>query len=209
MLRSNCGARHITMAKQRRPENLEQVLDRLCKAEAHEGRVSIGSILETIGCRSFGPVLLFAALVMMAPVIGDIPGVPVMAGSLICLVAAQLLFGRDHVWLPGWLLRRSASREKVEGAVRKLRKPARFVDRFLRHRLERLTQGRMAQLILAVSLLISAATPLMELVPFSANLAGAALTAFGLALIAKDGVFALVAYAFTAIGAGVVIANLV
>jgi hypothetical protein len=197
------------MAKQRRPENLEQVLDRLCKAEAHEGRVSIGSILETIGCRSFGPVLLFAALVMMAPVIGDIPGVPVMAGSLICLVAAQLLFGRDHVWLPGWLLRRSASREKVEGAVRKLRKPARFVDRFLRHRLESLTQGRMAQLILAVSLLISAATPLMELVPFSANLAGAALTAFGLALIAKDGVFALVAYAFTAIGAGVVIANLV
>jgi hypothetical protein len=197
------------MADQRRPENLEQVLDCLCKAEGDDGRVSIGSILKTIGCRSFGPVLLFAALVMMAPVIGDIPGVPIMAGSLICLVAAQLLFGRDHVWLPGWLLRRSASREKMERAVRKLRKPARFVDRFLRHRFEALTQGRMAKLILAVSLLISAATPFMELVPFSANLAGAALTAFGLALIAKDGVFALVAYALTAVGAGVVIANLV
>jgi hypothetical protein len=37
----------------------------------------------------------------------------------------------------------------------------------------------------------------MELVPFSANVAGAALTAFGLALIANDGVFALVGYAIT------------
>lgn len=144
---------------------------------------------------------------MVTPVIGDIPGVPVLAGSLICLVAVQLLFGRDHVWLPKWLLRRSAPKTKVNRAVKKLRKPARFVDRFLRHRLEVLTQGRMAQLIIAVSLLISAATPLMELVPFSANVAGAALAAFGLALIAHDGVFALCAYLITAIAAGLVIWN--
>jgi hypothetical protein len=196
------------VAGQQKPENLEQVLDGLCRAEADGGRVSVASILQTIGRRSFGPVLLFAALVMMAPVIGDIPGVPVLAGSLICMVAVQLLIGRKHVWVPQLLLRRSASKEKLNRAVRKLRKPARFVDRLLRHRLESLTKGRMAQLILAVSLLISAATPLMELVPFSANVAGAALTAFGLALIANDGVFALVAYAFTVIVAGVVVANL-
>jgi hypothetical protein len=197
------------VADQARPENLEEVLECLCKAETENDRVSIDAILKTTGRRSFGPVLLFAALVMMAPVIGDIPGVPILAGSLICLVAAQLLLHRDHVWLPQWLLRRSASREKVEGAVGKLRKPARFVDRFLHHRIQWLTEGRMAQAILAVSLVISAATPFMELVPFSANVAGAALTAFGLALIAGDGLFALVAYAFTAVTASVVIANLI
>lgn len=38
----------------------------------------------------------------------------------------------------------------------------------------------------------------MEVVPCSANLAGAALTAFGLALIAHDGLLALIAFAFTA-----------
>jgi hypothetical protein len=192
-----------------KPENLEQVLNSLRDAEHRNGRVTVASILKTIGCRSFGPVLLFAALVMMAPGLGDIPGVPILAGSLICLVSIQLLFRRDHVWLPKWLLRRSASKKNVDRAVRKLRKPARFVDRFLRHRLEVLTKGRMAQLILAVALLISAATPLMEFVPFSANVAGLALTAFGLALIAHDGVFAICAYVFTAAAAAVVVWNVV
>jgi hypothetical protein len=38
----------------------------------------------------------------------------------------------------------------------------------------------------------------MEFVPFSANIAGAALTAFGLALIAHDGLLALLAFVLTA-----------
>jgi hypothetical protein len=200
---------HSLVTDQQGPKNLEQVLDCLCEAKSDDdGQLSIASILQTIGCRSFAPVLLFAALVMSAPVIGDIPGVPVLAGLLIGLVAVQLLFHRDHVWLPQWLLRRSASRKKVARAVDKLRKPARFVDRYLRPRLVSLTEGVLGKLILAVSLLISAATPFMEFVPFSANVAGAALTAFGLALLAKDGVFALVAYVFTAATASVVIAGL-
>jgi hypothetical protein len=198
----------MAMAAKSKPENLEDVLDCLGDAPNKDGRVSIASLLQTIGRRSFGPVLLFAALVMSAPVIGDIPGVPVMSGLIIILVAVQLLLHRDHVWLPQWLLRRSASRDKVDRAVNKLRKPARFVDRFLRHRLERLTRGGMAQLILAVCILTSCATPFMELVPLSANVAGAALMAFGLALIANDGVFALVGYAITVLVAGIVIAGL-
>ena len=40
--------------------------------------------------------------------------------------------------------------------------------------------------------------PAMEFVPFSANIAGAAFTAFGLALIAYDGRLALLAFVFTA-----------
>jgi len=180
------------MTGQSKPQNLEDLLDCLGDAQSTDGRVSVASLLQTIGRRSFGPVLLFAALVMSAPVIGDIPGVPVLSGLLIILVAVQLLLHRNHIWLPQWLLRRSASSDRVDGAVNNLRKPARFIDRFLRHRLERLTRGGMAQLILAVCILTSCATPFMELVPFSANVAGAALTAFGLALIANDGVFALV-----------------
>jgi hypothetical protein len=39
--------------------------------------------------------------------------------------------------------------------------------------------------------------PFLEVVPFSANLAGAALAAFGLALISRDGLLALLAFALT------------
>ncbi len=44
----------------------------------------------------------------------------------------------------------------------------------------------------------------MELVPFSANGAGAVLTGFGLALIARDGLVALVALALAMLTGGIV-----
>ncbi len=63
---------------------------------------------------------------------------------------------------------------------------------------------------MAVScILIAAAMPAMEFIPFSANLAGAALTAFGLSLIAHDGVLALFAFGFTALTFGVVAYNFI
>ena len=46
--------------------------------------------------------------------------------------------------------------------------------------------------------------PLMELVPFSATTAGVALAAFGLAVIAHDGLLALLAFLATAIALGLV-----
>ena len=48
------------------------------------------------------------------------------------------------------------------------------------------------------------AMPVMEAIPFSANLAGIALTAFGLAVIAHDGLLALIAFAATAAGVVVI-----
>ncbi len=53
------------------------------------------------------------------------------------------------------------------------------------------TEGAGVVAIAAVCLLIALAMPIMEVIPFSANGAEIALTAFGLALISKDGVLAL------------------
>lgn len=178
--------------------NLEQLLDRVCQAGADRDRVSVDHVLDAVGRRSFGPILLVAGLITLAPVIGDIPGVPVMIGLLVLLIAIQLLFHREHLWLPRWLLRKSASRNKLEKAVQKSRRAAQAIDKLVRPRLQVFTKGRSANLILTVCVLISAATPLMEFVPFSANLAGAALAAFGLSLVAHDGLLALLAFAFTA-----------
>ncbi len=40
--------------------------------------------------------------------------------------------------------------------------------------------------------------PVMEFIPFSANIAGIALTALGLSVITRDGLLALIAFGFTA-----------
>jgi hypothetical protein len=119
-------------------------------------------------------------------------------GLVVILTAVQLVIGSDHVWLPGWLLRRSASRRKLQTGVRWLRPVARVLDRWSQRRLQRLTRGTAVVVGAVGCVVVAAATPVMEVVPFSANIAGVAITTFGLALIAGDGLMALFSIAFSA-----------
>jgi hypothetical protein len=196
------------MHKNQNITTLEQLLKRIGEAVRDKERVSLGLILEVVGQRSFGPILLVAGLVIFAPLIGDIPGVPTIMGMLVVLTAGQLLFRREHLWLPRWLLKRSVAQDKLDKALGWMQSPARFVDRLLRQRLTMFTEGAGVYVIAIVCIVIAAATPAMEAVPFSANGAGAALTAFALSLIAHDGLLALLAFLFTAGTLGLVIYNL-
>lgn len=184
-------------ADQQEATSLEELLDQV--EEAAEGRdvVSIETMLRVIGRRSFGPLLLLAGLFTLAPLIGDIPGVPTIIGIFVFLISVQLLLRRKQVWLPGWLLRRSVSAEKATKAAHWMRRPAEYVGRFLRPRLTVLIDGPALLVIAAAALLIAAMMPPMEFVPFSANAAGGALTALGLALIFRDGLLALIAIGIT------------
>lgn len=177
--------------------SLGQLLDRMDEICRTCQRISLGEILEVVGPRSFGPFLLLAGLITLAPIIGDIPGVPTLIGITVFLIAIQLLVGRKRFWLPGWLRKRSVAGDKFRRGLEMVRRPAGFIDRFLRARLTFLTGGPMTRIIAVLCLLIAAVMPPMELVPFSANVAGAALTVFGLALIARDGLLILFAFAFT------------
>lgn len=73
-------------------------------------------VLDIIGHRSFGPLLLFAGIVMLAPVVGDIPGVPVLMGLG---NRAMLAFSPVIVEARGPardLVTRSARRESTQNA---------------------------------------------------------------------------------------------
>lgn len=161
--------------------------------------MTLGDLLEVGGERSFGPILLLIGLITLSPV-GDVPGVPTLMALVLVLVAGQLLLGRRRFRLPRWLKARSVAAKRVRTAVRWLAGPARFVDRLLKPRLTVLVSQRGTYAVAAVALLVAAAMPPMELVPFTATLAGLALTGLGLALVARDGLVALVAFAFTAAG---------
>lgn len=183
------------MANVTRPRNLAHLLTRLARAAPDGNRVSVEAMIDVIGRRSFGPLILLAGLVTISP-IGDIPGVPTLIAVLVLLIASQLIWGRSSFWLPGWLLR-SVSKARFRKSVAWMKKPARLVDRVLRPRLGVFVHGVAIRLIAAVCLLIALAMPLMEFVPFTATGAGVALTTFGLALISDDGLMALCALVFT------------
>ncbi|MDN3554484.1 exopolysaccharide biosynthesis protein [Halomonas maura] len=179
------------------PRTLTTLIARVQQAGRRREDVSLEAILDTVGRRSFAPFLLIAGLVTLAPLLGDIPGVPTLMGSLVVLVAAQMLLGRKHIWLPRGLLRRRVSRERFVRVTNWMVRPAHWIDRLLRARLVWLAR-RPAHLPVALTcLLIGLAMPPMELVPFTANGAGLALTLFGLALLAEDGLMALLGYLLT------------
>ncbi|HVS65092.1 MAG TPA: exopolysaccharide biosynthesis protein [Thermoanaerobaculia bacterium] len=190
--------------EQDEPDGLDDVLDRIEGCAEDSERVSIGNVVDAVGSHSFGPLILFVGLLLVVPGVGDIPGVPVMGGLFVILVTVQHLMGRDHVWIPGWLTRRSVRAKLVEKTVKWSRKPARFIDRWTHRRLTWAVRQTGFVVIAVSCLLISAATPLMEVVPFSAALAGIVLTAFGIALLVCDGLVALIAMVL-AIGTGVLI----
>lgn len=112
--------------------SLDQLIDRICKAADTDGeKVSLEKILDEIGRRSFGPLILLAGLVTLAPFIGDIPGVPTVMAIFVLLAAGQMLLHQEHIWLPGWLLNRSVKQDSIYKAVEWLRSPIQLMDRWL------------------------------------------------------------------------------
>jgi hypothetical protein len=180
------------------PTNLEQLLDRIAEAARDRDQVSLGEIVESVGRKSFGPLLLLAGVITVSPLSG-IPGMPTTMGVFTFLIAVQLLVGREYFWLPERLLKRSVNRNRLDKALEWVRPPARYIDRFLRPRLPALLHGAGNYVIAIVCTLLAATMPLMEVVPFSVNGVGAALATFGVALIADDGLVALIAFLFVAL----------
>jgi len=175
------------------PKGLADWLARIARVARDRDRVSLEAVLEAAGRRAFGPLILLAGLVILAPVIGDIPGVPTLMALLVLLSAVQILLRREAFWLPQWLLRRSVDARRVVKVTDRLQRPLRWLEAFTRPRLLVLFNGASRALMSGICLVIALITPALELIPFSANGAGAALTLFGFALLTRDGLLALIA----------------
>lgn len=178
------------------PRSLSDILDRIEQSAKDEPEISVDDLVDHVGESSFVPLLLVGGIIMGAPVIGVIPGIPTFSGVCVALVAVQIIFGRRRLWLPKWIRRRTIPSDKLTGAVGWLRRPTAWLDRMTRPRLSWLAEGPMRRVYAAACLLIAVSGPAMELVPFSANLAGLAVVAFGLSLLVGDGLIGLFALSF-------------
>ncbi len=183
--------------------DLEEVIDHviaLClrNGPAHEGhgRVSVADLMDMIGERSFGPLLLVPSLIAVSPV-GAIPGLPAFTSVAIVLIAGQILLRHEHFWIPGWLARRSVEAHRMEQGLEKIRPVARMIDHLLMPRLTWLTTGAGFYAIALMCLLIGLVTPILELIPLGGIPPNAAVVAFSLAITARDGLWALLAFLFS------------
>lgn len=185
--------------------DVEDMLDIMLKAAAEQDQVSLKTILDITGSRSFGPFILLAGLIAFAPVLGDVPGMTVAMAVIVIITVAQLLFHRNRLWLPNWILNRSIDSSKVSKGAGWLQKPARLVDKLLRPRLPMFVEGAGLYGIALACLVMLLVSPVLEVVPFSAHAAGFVWTAIGLGLISRDGLVSLIGMIVAALTIGPVI----
>lgn len=183
------------------------ILNRLRELADREDKVRIGDVVEAIGKRSFGPFLMIPALIDISP-IGSIPGLPTLLAVMIAITAFQLLIGRDHLWLPGFIANRSRKSEDVRKAADKLNRLASFLDRHFHGRMPYFTSRFFQRVAAGLIILLTLCVPPLELLPLATTAPMAAIAAFGLALLVHDGLLMLIAMglsvAAVALGVGLI-----
>ena len=186
-------------------QSIGDILDRIDGLAGDGDEVSLGAVIEALGNRSYGPFLLIPALIDMSPV-GSIPGLPTALAAIVILVSVQILLGRVHLWVPDFISRREIASERACGTTRRLRALARFLDRWFHGRYPRLTQGPFVKAAAICSIFLALAVPPLELLPFATTAPMAAIAAFGLALLVRDGLLMIIgmvlALAALALGVG-------
>ena len=180
------------------PRTLVDIFDRLA-AEADGDRVEMGSLLDAFGRRTFGPMLFVPGFIALAPT-GAIPGMSIITGSLIILVAVQMLLPTGQPWLPKRLRRFAFDREPFEKALAKSRPWVKKLDRLFRPRLRMFAAPPVSHLVALVCIAAAVSMFPLALIPFAVAVPAAAVVMLSLGLVTQDGLLVLIGFAFAFAG---------
>ena len=86
------------MSDTREATNLTELIHTMERMERENAQVSVDDVVHAVGRRSFGPLLLLAGLITLAPIIGDNPKDLLRALSTIMPGDSKL--GDPHIPLP-------------------------------------------------------------------------------------------------------------
>lgn len=177
---------------------MSHVLDEL-ERTGHESAVSVGDVTDAFQHRSLGVLLTVFSLIAALPVIGGIPGMSILTGTLILIAVGQSFAGDGSLWLPKGLRRREMDRGKFKQGLEKARPWLRWIDRLIKPRLTGLSSGRLNRWIIsAVAALMTVTFYPLAFVPWGVTAPALGVLALGLGLMGCDGLFVLVGYAFVA-----------
>ena len=148
--------------------------------------VSVRDLLNAVGRRSYGPILLLLGFIAISP-LTIVPGANWLVALLTLIIAVQILFGRPWPWIPRKAQDVSFPRNTLVRGVAISEKYARYIDRFLAPRLTFLTEPPFVQLVALVCIAAALITFPLGLIPFGPILPGLTILLFGLGLTARDG----------------------
>lgn len=177
------------------PERLSQILPRL--ADGDEARLSVADIIDRMNDRAHTALLVLFALPNTLP---SIPGTSAFTGIPLVYLSLQLALGRKP-WLPGFIARRTVSREALASVLDRAQPWLVRSERYLHPRLLSLTAPR-AERVIGVLMVMLAVTVLLP-IPFGNMLPSLAIIFFSLGLLEEDGAWVLVGLATMIFGIAV------
>ncbi len=184
-----------TQGRARASERLEDLVGRF----AGRGRTGeLGEVVDALGAAGLAMATLLLTLLALVPLPGPFG---MVFGSLLALIALQLLLGARRLWLPQPLRRRGLPASALETVVRTGVPWLRRLEAWTEPRRMLPLTGRRARMLLAIPLLAMAFVlafpiPLGNLPP------AASLIAISLGLVARDGVLVIVGLGLAVVAIG-------
>lgn len=164
---------------------------------AQEGeRVAIGDLVNALRNRAFGILFLIFGIPNCIPMP---PGIPMICGIILALIGLQMAMGRQELWLPEKIARRTFSRAMLEAIVTRSRP---WIERFEGISRPRYPQfaGPTARRVVGATVVLLGLVLLLP-IPFLGNLPpGFAVCVFGLGLVERDGLVILAGFGATLLG---------
>lgn len=177
-------------------------------AERCDHRWTVSDISAVLGKRCFGLMLLIFTLPNAVPL--PIPGVSTLTSLPLIFFSAQLTLGRENVWLPQWLAKRSIAGDKLKIFLLRAIPWLFRLEKYVKPRAEHIG-GRFSHRI-AGGLILLLACLIALPIPFGNLPLGIAMTVLALGITERDGwvmisgwlltVFALVYFLFLIAGYG-------
>jgi hypothetical protein len=187
------GAKRTKRERKRRsePSNLNAVLDEIvgkCNGDDTPESLTLDEILDSVGRRSYGPLLLVIGLFAISPAT-VVPGMTWLSAALTLLVAGQMALGMPRIWLPAAALKAQLPRNGVRSGIDKIRGVAHIIDKLLKPRLTFLSKPPFVNLIAILCIGAALITFPLGLVPLAPLAPGLAVVFFGLGMVARDGLW--------------------
>src|SRR4051794_33894928 len=160
-------------------------------AEVRGERVSLGTIVDSLGSGGWGlSLLLFGAT-------GLIPGIAPVFGVALCVIAASMILGHGRPWLPERMRQWETERRGLNNGLRRLRPVLSRIERWLQPRGEAFLTGSMLR-VAGIAALVNAVLVVLP-VPFGNTAPAIATLVLALGLTMRDGYAVLVGMVLTAL----------
>lgn len=168
-------------------------------ADDPSATVTVGEIVHRLGRRSFGALLFIFAAPNWLPLP---PGSSTFLAAPLLFFGPQIALGIHRPWLPRFVDGKQMERAKLAGALRKLVPILERIEKVSAPRLVFLF-GPVGDRVIGLTVTLLALVLLLPI--WLGNMApGAAIAVFGLALVQRDGVLALIGYAITGLSIALV-----